>query len=451
MQPGNQRESVMETFAVLGAMVENRWRDADYDENVFPDVAARALREADLIARVDPWEIIRWVHTTTSFPQQMDPKGEFGNPPITLFAGPRFYIDIYYWLESTTTIHQHSFSGAFQVLLGSSVHSDYAFKKKRQINPHLLVGDILLKEVAMLGKGDIKKVHSGSRFIHSLFHLERPSATIVMRSRSAPEAALQYNYLKPYLAIDPFFFEPWMARKVQTVPLLLSSKHPAADQMICDLLDTADFQTTFAVLEAAFRFLGRNELEELFQVSKSADRFQAMLDRARRRHGMLADLLPPVFEEKARQAHIINRRSMIEGANHRFFLALLLNVPERARLLALVKQRFPDKEPVELMTGWVRELSKTRIFGSSEPNVLGIKSIDDAYLEVLAGLLRGLPERKIRALAANKPTQVPVDELIANIKASPFFKSIFTEEPATTARSSSRTAKLPSAKASQKV
>ena len=333
----------MQPFAELGALVEGRWRDKNYDENIFPSIAARALREADLTARVDPWEIIRWVHTTTDLPHQMDPQGKFGNPPITLFAGPRFYIDVYYWLDSTTSIHQHAFSGAFQVLLGSSVHSNYEFKKKREINPHFLIGDISLKDVSLLGKGDIKKIHSGSRFIHSLFHLERPSATIVIRSYDAPGAAVQYEYLKPYIAIDPFFDEPWMTKKVQTVSLLLSMKHPEADQMICDLLDMADFHTTFAVLEAAFGFLGRNELEDLFQVSKSADRFQAMLDRARRRHGTLADLLPAVFDEKLRQADIIKRRGMIEGADHRFFLALLLNVPERTRVLDLVKQRIPGQ------------------------------------------------------------------------------------------------------------
>ena len=77
----------MQPFAELGALVEGRWRDKNYDENIFPSIAARALRETDLTARVDPWEIIRWVHTTTDLPHQMDPHGKFGNPPITLFAG----------------------------------------------------------------------------------------------------------------------------------------------------------------------------------------------------------------------------------------------------------------------------------------------------------------------------------------------------------------------------
>ena len=145
----------MQPFSELGALVESRWCDKNYDENLFPDIAARGLREADLTARVDPWDIIRWVHTTTELPRQIDRQGKFGNPPITLFAGPRFYIDVYYWLDSTTSIHQHAFSGAFQVLLGGSVHSNYAFKKRREINPHLLIGDISLKDISLLGKGDI--------------------------------------------------------------------------------------------------------------------------------------------------------------------------------------------------------------------------------------------------------------------------------------------------------
>jgi hypothetical protein len=413
----------MQPFTELGALVEGRWRDKNYDESVFPDIAATALRQADLTARVDPWDIIRWVHTTIDPPRQMDPQAKFGNPPITLFAGPRFYIDVYYWLDSTTSIHQHAFSGAFQVLLGGSVHCNYEFKEQREINPHLLIGDIALNDVSLLGKGDIKKIYPSSRFIHSLFHLERPSATIVVRTYHAPHAAVQYDYFKPHIAIDPFFDEISMTRKVQTVSLLLSMKHPEADQMICDLLDMADFHTTFAVLETAFKFLGRNELEELFQVSKSSDRFQAMLDRVRQRHGTLADLLPAVFDEKLRQAEIVKRRGIVESADHRFFLALLLNVPDKTKVLRLVRQRFPDKDPIEVVIGWVRELAKIKIFGSPEPNVLGIKSVDSTFLDVLAGRLRGLPDEKLKALAPNK-----LDDVIAGIEASPLFKSIFISE-----------------------
>src|SRR5882762_8010257 len=126
----------MRPFQELGALVEDRWREQNYNEELFSEIAARSLADSDLMGQVDPWEIIRWVHTTPELPRQQDRRGKFGNPPITLFVGSRFYIDVYFWLDGTTAVHQHAFSGAFQVLLGGSVHSHYRFEKHREINPY---------------------------------------------------------------------------------------------------------------------------------------------------------------------------------------------------------------------------------------------------------------------------------------------------------------------------
>jgi hypothetical protein len=427
----------MQQFQELGALVESRWREQNYNEDLFPEIAAHALAESDLTEQVDPWEVIRWVHRTPSLPRQQDRKGKFGNPPITLFVGSRFYIDVYFWLDGTTSIHQHAFSGAFQVLLGSSVHSHYRFEKDREINPYFLTGEVLLQDVSLLVKGDIKEIRPGPRFIHSLFHLERPSATITVRNDHSPHDAIQYSYLKPYVAFDPFFEDDSFIKKVQTVSLLLGMKHPEADQFIADLLDAADFQTTFALLDTAFRFLGNNEMEGLFQLSKSSDRFEALLNRARLRHGLLTDLLPPVFAEKQRQNDITKRRGMIEGRGHRFFLALLLNVPERTMVLDLIRQKFPEADPVELAVGWIKEMAAIRIFGSPEPNVLGIKNFEPSHLTVFEGLLRGLSIGDIEKLANTKASfvqnpQLPIADVIEGLKALPLFKSMFAGERMTT-------------------
>jgi hypothetical protein len=427
------RKTRIEPFAELGALVESRWRAQDYDENVFPGIAAQALVELNLSARVDPWEIIRWVHRTPDLPEQMDLIGKFGNPPLTVYVGPRFFIDVYYWLDGTTTIHQHSFSGAFQVLLGSSVHSRYGFEKQREINPHFLVGQIEFKDVSLLSQGDIREIVSGPQFIHSLFHLDRPSVTITVRTYKAPGAAVQYSYLKPFLAINPFFTDASLTKKVQTVSLLLRMKHPEADRFIEELLDDSDFQTAYAVLEQAFDFLCHRELEEIIGVSRSRDRFDALLDRARRKHGELADLLLPVFEEGWRQAEITRRRTQIKGQDHRFLLALLLNVPERATVLRLVQEKFPSQDAVALVVGWVKELSATKIFGSKEPNVLGSGEFGDLHLLVFRGLLEGLTIEEIRARAAAEPQHVAklepgVQDLISHIKNLSLFKTTFAEE-----------------------
>ncbi len=116
----------------------------------------------------------------------------------------------------------------------------------------------------------------------------------------------------------------------------------------------------------------------------------AILKRARGAHGPLADLVPPVLEEDERQRNIITRRSAITGEEHRFLLALLLNVPDKERIITLIRSRFPERDPAVL--DWVNELAHTKIFGSHEANVLGIDNFRAEHLLTLEQSLKGMPD-----------------------------------------------------------
>jgi hypothetical protein len=395
----------MQIFQELGELIERRWRAENYSEQAFPELAAQALTESNLPAQVDPWEIIRWVQGASALPDQKDAEGRFGDPPITLFAGPRFYVDVYFWLDGTTSIHQHAFTGAFQVLLGSSIHSRYSFREDRIISEHFSVGELKLEEVQLLQKNDVRLIKPGRNFIHSLFHLDRPSATITVRTENTPSSALQWDYRKPYFAVNPFFRNQVMAKKLQTIGLLLGMKHKDADAMIGDLICSSDFHTAYFVLEAFFHTVKNNQMDSLFGLSTGSDRFDAMLERARTVHGELIDLLLPVLDEQVRQNDIAQRRGTITSEEHRFFLALLLNVPSREKILALVKQRYPETDPVEKVLDWVEELAQTRVLGSKEPNVLGIDGFGDDHTFVLEQLLHGKSVEEIRRLLATEECQ----------------------------------------------
>src|SRR5262249_42258917 len=184
--------------------------------------------------------------------------------------------------------------------------------------------------------------------------------------------------------------------KVQSAMLLLNIRHPEADDLIGELLAGSDFHTAFAVLDNALGHLSNDHLEGAFGLETGKQRFESLLEIVRRRHGDLADLIPPVFEEVQRQQNLIQRRGQITESEHRFFLALLLNVPDRLKILDLVRQRYPDQNPVTTIVDWVEELANTKLFGSPEPNVLGINDLDDEYLFVLQCMLEGLPIEQIR-------------------------------------------------------
>jgi hypothetical protein len=424
----------MEEFQKLGALVESRWKAENYSEQLFPEIAAQALTESDLPARVDPWEIIRWVHTAVSLPEQHDVDGRFGNPPITMFSGARFYIDVYYWLDGTTAIHQHSFTGAFQVLLGSSIHSSYSFREDKIINEHMSVGQLALEDVRLLKLNDVRTIRPARNFIHSLFHLDRPSATICVRTEHTPSAAVQYFYLKPNFALDPFFKNAVLAKKLQTIPLLLGVKHKNGDAMIGDLVCSSDFHTAYLVLAETYQHLQSNEMDSLFGLSTGKDRFKGILERCRATHGALTDLVLPAMEEHERQTSIIQRRGTITTEAHRFFLALLLNVPSRQKILDLVKQRYPDQDPVETILDWVEELGRTRVLGSKETNALGMPEFDDSHVFVLECLLQGLGAEQIKEKALTQYPPQQAEELITQIPAlteslrtTTLFKTLLTD------------------------
>jgi len=385
----------MEAFQKLGAGIELLWREKNYDEELFPALAALALKEANLPAKVSAWEVIDWTLRETQLPEQRDLAGRFGDPPITLYNSPRFHIDVYFWLEGTTSIHQHGFCGAFQVLHGSSLHSWYDFHCREKINIFTEIGDLNLKSCRLLEIGDVQEIWAGRRYIHGLFHLDQPSATIVVRTHRSPLAMPQYNYEKPHLAIDPFFEEPSTVKKLQALTALIRARHPDTDRMIIEWLESADFQTTFAILSKVKSYLNVVGIEQFFNLSDSETRFEKFLEATKKRHGELADVFPKVFRHQDKLNQILRQRALVTNAEHRFFLALLLNVEGKERIFALVKERFPDAEALDKVLDWTYDLAQTKVFGSKMPNALGIEDFDDMDLFVLESLLKNRSESEM--------------------------------------------------------
>jgi len=71
----------------------------------------------------------------------------------------------------------------------------------------------------------------------------------------------------------------------------------------------------------------------------------------------------------------------------RFFLALLLNLPDRDSIYRVIRQRFADADPEDRVVGWVSALSAQ--------GKIGIE-FDALALKILRYLLRGLPLASIR-------------------------------------------------------
>jgi hypothetical protein len=388
----------MELFQKLGAEIEDAWCEQNYNEEIFPQLAADALKKADVTSKLSAWEAIEWTLKQSELPPQKDPGGTFGDPPITLFVAPRFYIDVYFWLDGTTQIHQHGFCGAFQVLLGSSIHSWYEFERTESVNSFLETGEMSLKVCELLKVGDVQEIRAGRQYIHSLFHLDQPSATIVVRTDRSPLHLPQFSYHKPYIALDPFFEHQTTTKKMQSLVPFFRVDHPETDRIVTELLETEDFQTSFAVLSVVHSHLSGGHFGKLFKLEGPVTRFKAFLDIAGKRHGAKGERLAEIFEHRDRLNDLLRRRGYVTNPEHRFFFALLLNVDERDRILSLVKDRFPNSDPIEKILDWTYDLAQTRVVGVNTANALGIENFGDIDLSILENLLRGKSDDEMLAV-----------------------------------------------------
>jgi hypothetical protein len=125
-------------------------------------------------------------------------------------------------------------------------------------------------------------------------------------------------------------------------------------------------------------------------------------------------------------------RASLTRPEHRFWIALLLNVSRRETVLELLAQRHPDRDPVEEFLTRAHDLATTRELGSLDPNVLGIPDFDQEHLVVLRRLLLGgSVEEAGDDLLATWPDEPPGDarelaeQIVRSLTSATLFEALF--------------------------
>src|SRR4029077_5866317 len=132
---------------------------------------------------------------------------------------------------------------------------------------HLRVGRLRMIETQLLETGSIVPIVSGSSHIHSLFHLDTPSISVVIRTHSDPGTGPQFTYLPPHLAVDPFHHDALTARRKQLLDVLEKTDDSAYATLVREMAGTLDFERGFFALQNCLGHL-RNlgEWEEILRV-----------------------------------------------------------------------------------------------------------------------------------------------------------------------------------------
>jgi hypothetical protein len=341
------------------------WKRENFSLGEFPEIARAALDERPPAKQVDLAAVLRDFLLSEEQPSQTE--SDFGEPELVVYSHPRFYIQLLFWLDGTTAIHQHEFSGAFHVMHGSSIHAHYEFDKAHSVTPYLRVGTVRVKNIDLLDSGRTVPIVSGQRTVHSLFHLDSPSVTVVVRTQHDPGTGPQFNYLPPHIAIDPHFSDTLMVRRKQLLDVLEHAEDAGYVGLVTEMIADLDFERGFSVLRHCMGYL------------QQLDQWAPVLGSFKKKHAAIAAGVEATLKEEVRRHVIKGLRGSIIEPEHRFFLALLMNAPSRADLLALVTKRFPRQSAVAVVLRWVEELTEmsdegVTILDASFPESLEIES-----------------------------------------------------------------------------
>jgi hypothetical protein len=109
------------------------------------------------------------------------------------------------------------------------------------------------------------------------------------------------------------------------------------------MIEVLDFERGFFILQNGMGYLRTlNQWEEAWSAFEE-------------KHRRLAGFVAPTLDEIVRRDILVELRGTVTEAEHRFFLALLLNVPTRDDILGLVAQRFAGPS-IDTIMRWAEEL-----------------------------------------------------------------------------------------------
>lgn len=251
--------AIGEYWKALGGRLETAVAGWESMED-FSGVATEALTALPA-PRMSAADITEWMIEAGKVPQQVNYYSGFGDPPLVVYATPKFYIEALFWFPSSTAIHGHAFTGAFVVLDGFSIETRYLYHPEREIEDGVLQGRLEPREIEFIGPGKVCSILGADRYVHAVAHMGNPSITLVVRTFGS-RVHRQYRYHRTGLATDSNLNKMEIPRQAA---VLLAVRRAAPASFLPTLerfLRNVTVHTFHGVLEVLMRSLPAAEFRD---------------------------------------------------------------------------------------------------------------------------------------------------------------------------------------------
>jgi len=362
---------VIPALRKLAVKLDREWKTKGYKASIFPKLAAQSLagfrQDADRMRALSDWLL-----ESRTFPAPLNPFGPAGPPAFTVWANPRFVVNVYAYMTPAVIIHDHNFAGAFVNVVGRSLHCTYRFNDAERIHPSVHVGALRLRAGDLVPEDRVETIEAGSGFIHQVWHLSRPTVVVVIRTRALSRRSVrQFEYLRPGVATE-------ILRDATMVPR--SSQRFAYASKLMQCLRGTSNGVSYAtqLIESGRPWDAVWHLVENWQFLQSAGALDDVLARAAKSHGSWIRAM-----ENAGPSTIlfysVNWHRVLQESD-RVVLASLLTFDSWQPISEVLRTLWPDTAPEVLLTDSLRRLAKT--------GAIPLRLTDERH-DVLLRTLRG--------------------------------------------------------------
>ena len=150
-------------------------------EEAFSQVAADCLESFPNFTTSDFFHFLRSSALSGKKIEPHNPR--FGQPSIVVARDGNVFVEMLLWRDDITSVHEHSFSGAFKALDGRRLHCvfNFALDATTRLDTRIEFGQLELEAVELLEAGAVRKILSGRQYIHMLWSIDRPVLSVVLR------------------------------------------------------------------------------------------------------------------------------------------------------------------------------------------------------------------------------------------------------------------------------
>jgi hypothetical protein len=307
---------VLSAIDALARDIDRSWARAGHGRDAFCEIAVAALHRP---LELDLPTVARSVCAGAVLPQQRAGAELFGQPTITLHHDERYVIEAVCWHTGSADIHQHPFAGAFRLLTGTSVHSRYSFVETERPDARLSFGALHLEDLELLDDQVVVPIPYGPSLIHSAFHLDNPTMTVVVRTHD--DVGPSYRYLPPGVAFDPGARSPDLDKRLELLDTLSRSNTGLYTECVHTAIASGDLHDGMAVMMRA----GDHDLD--------GPTYLAFLERLVSKHGRTIEPLVLALLEDRRRRALTRLRDTVTDRSDRHFIACLLSFSGRDYLL----------------------------------------------------------------------------------------------------------------------